>query len=519
MATRKGAKGGKPAEAGGDDVDLSTHPLVAERNVDPSEIEPPPPELASLVGYVGPSRRDGSVRLYQDLTFRSYYEIPSESVVSTKPVNPDDENSPTQVQVEPDTKIEVVTVSVQSVEARYLSGSISGGLYGAAAGGTGGGGVQACGNITTYMPSCLVPQQPCTNITTHMPSCVAQAGAVGAQAAGAQLCTNITTYMPSCVQQPCTNITTHMPSCVGQGGGPQAARPNMCTNITTHMPSCVGGGPQGACTIVMTTMGCTFGGVETGTVVAPGGFCTNITTHMPSCVRGNPNCIATIVTSGVPGGGGGGQVCIDLYTANPSHCAPQCDPNCLATIVTSHHAAGGAVGFAAAAPGGQNLCTNITTHMPSCVGSGAQGGAQVACTNITTYMPSCVGQGGGPQAAQPNMCTNITTYMPSCVGGGGGGGQICATYYTANPSGCHPCAVQNTPATLYTQTAPQPQAFGAAGGTVACATYYTANPSGCNPCQPIANTAATLCTQHIPQQLAAEPLCVTLYTARPTGCG
>jgi hypothetical protein len=432
MATRKGAKGGgRPAGPSGD-VDLSTHPLVA--NVDPSEIEPPPPELATLVGYLGPSRRDGSIRLYRDLTFRNFYEIPSDGIVSTKPVNPDDENSPTLVQVDPDTKVEVVNVSVQSVEARYLSGSISGGLYGAAAG-----------------------------------------GAADAQAAGT--------------------------------------------------------------------------------------LCGNITTYMPSCVHCNPNCIATVVTSGVPGGG---QACIDLYTANPSHCAQQCDPNCVATVVTSHHAP---AAFAARAAQPPQFCITLYTANPSHCG-------QQNCLTVLTANPTDCGpclthvtanptdcgrtveaaaagpaaMYGGPAAGAGAQFCLVTRYPTNC------GPVLCATYYTARPSNCGPvlcatityptqggtvCRIGGFPTRIVCNTNfpscvqdvtvtilndPGPLARGGFAQAQAapppmCITLHTAAPTWCEPCQPIANTAATLCTQHIttPQD---RGICPTVYTAQPTGaCG
>jgi hypothetical protein len=495
MATRKGPAKGRDTTPPGGDVDLSTHPLVAERNVDPSEIGPEPPQLSALVGYVGPSRRDGSIRLYRDLSFRNYYEIPAEAVVSTTPINPDDENSPTRVQVAPDTKVEVVNVSVQSVEARYLSGSIAGGFYGAAAGG------------------------------------------VGAAQAPAALCTNITTYMPSCVaqQQP------------------------PCTNITTHMPSCVGGGQQGVpegCTIVMTTMACTFGGAETGTVLGPGGFCTNITTHMPSCVvQCNPNCIATVVTSGVRGGG---QVCIDLYTANPSYCAQQCDPRCIATVVTSHDPAA----FAARAvqPTPPQYCLTVVTANPTDCG-------QVCITRHTAIPSNC----------EPPICLTVVTANPTDCG-------PCLTVVTANPTDCGPKTVVEAAAFqagAAANLAPQPTppqycitlytANPTHCGPVFCATYYTARPTNCGPvlCATITvqtrgpichlggyptrivcNTNYPSCLQEVTativndpgplargaaaQPQAAQqpcitlhtaypswcpPICPTVYTARPTGCG
>jgi hypothetical protein len=460
MAKKDAYADAEPPDQTGGDVDLTPHPLV-EGRADIDDV-PVPPDTVSLVGYIGTSKRPDYTRLYLDLSFHNYYEIPTSGITSTTAVNPDDENSPTHLQILSDTKLDVITIHVTSIEAKFLSGSISSSHFGTAAGG----GAQAaaaqtlCGNITTHMPSCVAPP-PCTNITTHMPSCVAQpAGGpqFGAQAAGAgqQYCTNITTYTPSCVQQPlCGNITTHMPSCVQ----------HLCTNITTYMPSCVGQG----------------GGPEPAGQVA----CTNVTTYMPSCVAQQP----------------------------------QCSPNCVATIVTSH--AGPQLGAQAAA--GQTYCGNITTHMPSCIqqppcgnitthfpsciqepGAGgpqfaaqAAGAGQPYCANITTHMPSCVGQQqpicltvvtANPTDCGP-LCGNITTHMPSCLRPGGGGDpQFCITLHTHSPSFCPPPL---------------------------CITLYTHTPTYCpQQCYPAANTAATLCTQ-TPRTV----ICPTVYTATPTGCG
>ncbi|MFL6257801.1 MAG: hypothetical protein ACJ74T_22570 [Pyrinomonadaceae bacterium] len=234
---------GTPGQAG--DVDLSPHRLVERDHSDPDEVKVPP-EVVLLVGYIGPSKRNDYIRLYQDLTFRNYYEIPKLGVVSTAPLNPDDENSPTGVQVIADTKLDVITISVQSVEARLLSGTISSGYLGGAAAQSAAA-AQAqplCTNITTYMPSCV--QQPmCLTVVTANPTdcgqqcdpnCIATVvtSGVGPQGPGGpNLCTNITTYMPSCVAPPCTNITTHMPSCVGG----QAPPPQFCITLHTYVPS------------------------------------------------------------------------------------------------------------------------------------------------------------------------------------------------------------------------------------------------------------------------------------------
>ena len=105
------------------DVNLETHPLVAKLHADPNQLT----DLVALVGYLGPSKRDGYVRLYVDLSFRNYYEIPNEGIVSTSPTDASDENSPTTLHVAGDTQVDKVSITSQSTEARFLQGSISSG--------------------------------------------------------------------------------------------------------------------------------------------------------------------------------------------------------------------------------------------------------------------------------------------------------------------------------------------------------------------------------------------------------
>lgn len=111
-------------------VNLETHPLVAKLHADPDQLT----DLVALVGYLGPSKREGYVRLYVDLSFRNYYEIPTEGIVSTSPNDAADENSPTTVHVTGNTQVDKVSITSQSTEARFLQGSISSGyLSGAGA--------------------------------------------------------------------------------------------------------------------------------------------------------------------------------------------------------------------------------------------------------------------------------------------------------------------------------------------------------------------------------------------------
>ena len=63
--------------------------------------------------------------ILENLTFRNYYEIPTEGIVSTSPADASDENSPTTVHVSGGTQVDRVSVTSQSTEARFLQGSIA----------------------------------------------------------------------------------------------------------------------------------------------------------------------------------------------------------------------------------------------------------------------------------------------------------------------------------------------------------------------------------------------------------
>lgn len=103
------------------EVNLDAHPFVDKLHPNPDEI----PDIVALTGYIGSSRKDGRVRLYSDLTFRNYYEIPTSGIIGTAPTDAADENSPTGVHVSADTRLEAVSISSRSIEAGYLKGSIS----------------------------------------------------------------------------------------------------------------------------------------------------------------------------------------------------------------------------------------------------------------------------------------------------------------------------------------------------------------------------------------------------------
>ena len=103
-----------------DKPNLSPHPLVSKLVGDSD----PPPSLVVLAGYFGPSRKSDSIRLYTDLVFQSYFEIPKASIVATTPTDATDDQSPTLVHVKAGTPVDAVQTSTQPVES-YLQGGIT----------------------------------------------------------------------------------------------------------------------------------------------------------------------------------------------------------------------------------------------------------------------------------------------------------------------------------------------------------------------------------------------------------
>lgn len=209
--------------AGG--VNLETHPLVAKLHADPDQLT----DLVALVGYLGPSKREGYVRLYVDLTFRNYYEIPTEGIVSTSPTDASDENSPTTLHVAGDTQVDKVSITSQSTEARFLQGSISSGYLSGADAGAQAAAVDWPGSPTcwcgshTCQPGAAQAAQPYTDTIYHTCACTyGQATCNNCGVAGAQV--NAQAWPPS-------------PSCYGTCWQPNCGQAGAQANVQAWPPS------------------------------------------------------------------------------------------------------------------------------------------------------------------------------------------------------------------------------------------------------------------------------------------
>ncbi len=97
-------------------VDLTPHPMV-ERILDDSG---EPREAIVAVGFLGAADDNGLVRIYLDLSFRAYLELPVEQVLYVEKFNPADETQPTKIVVATDAAVKVV----QTVESSFIQGSI-----------------------------------------------------------------------------------------------------------------------------------------------------------------------------------------------------------------------------------------------------------------------------------------------------------------------------------------------------------------------------------------------------------
>jgi hypothetical protein len=96
---------------------LTPHPMVA-RILDPSGH---PRETLLLVGYLAVPHASGPVRIYPDLTFEAYFEIPPDKVLYVQEADPSDETKPTKIVVDAKEPLRLV----HAVEASFLRGSIT----------------------------------------------------------------------------------------------------------------------------------------------------------------------------------------------------------------------------------------------------------------------------------------------------------------------------------------------------------------------------------------------------------
>ena len=78
----------------------------------------------TIVGFLGSSPRSTHLRVYADLSFRSYCEVDRSDVRQMKLVDPDDHEGPVVVTVRAEADVEYVQVSRLNGKASYVAGAI-----------------------------------------------------------------------------------------------------------------------------------------------------------------------------------------------------------------------------------------------------------------------------------------------------------------------------------------------------------------------------------------------------------
>jgi hypothetical protein len=101
-----------------------TNPMIEKLNPQPLDQR----HFVVLIGYIGNVTAD-FIQVYPNLDLRTYYRIPNNSAVILyqAPINPADPSSPTKFVLDASTPIEVVNVSVKTLEAGFLAGAIADG--------------------------------------------------------------------------------------------------------------------------------------------------------------------------------------------------------------------------------------------------------------------------------------------------------------------------------------------------------------------------------------------------------
>lgn len=78
-----------------------------------------------LDGFIGPTKKPDRMRLYLNLSFDTFVDIPVSGIMSTLPIDASDENSPTRVWIRAETRLDVVQSMSRTIEASYLRGGIA----------------------------------------------------------------------------------------------------------------------------------------------------------------------------------------------------------------------------------------------------------------------------------------------------------------------------------------------------------------------------------------------------------
>jgi hypothetical protein len=106
-------------------------PPQAEKNLTPHSRAPragadgrSDENLTTIVGFVGESSKEGQIRVYLDLSFDNYYEVPADDVVRTRSIDPDDSDSPRMLWIASSARVGLVRTDRTSGSASFVAGSL-----------------------------------------------------------------------------------------------------------------------------------------------------------------------------------------------------------------------------------------------------------------------------------------------------------------------------------------------------------------------------------------------------------
>ncbi len=104
------------------DNGLNRHPLAPTFSTSQEGYEPE--EYETVVGFVGDSPREGYVRVYAGLTFRSYCELAASDIAAATPLDASDSDGPTVIRVAAGAHLEYVRSERLEGDASYVLGAV-----------------------------------------------------------------------------------------------------------------------------------------------------------------------------------------------------------------------------------------------------------------------------------------------------------------------------------------------------------------------------------------------------------
>jgi hypothetical protein len=110
-----------PPKADEQKVDLTPDQMLTELLDEFGDLK----DVVVLAGHLGPSNRDGHVRLYPELDYRTYFEVPKTAILRRERLEPAPGGKPTRIVVDASAKLEVVQIVEQTIEASFLRGPIA----------------------------------------------------------------------------------------------------------------------------------------------------------------------------------------------------------------------------------------------------------------------------------------------------------------------------------------------------------------------------------------------------------